>query len=166
VPEGEPVRLRFDETTCVTESGRTLKLMPILDEYTRECLVLDVSTSITSRDVLGSLDRLFAERGMPADIHSDSGSEFIAEAVRDHLRTLHVETRYIESGAPWQNAYIESFNGKLRDELLEREVFAFVLDAQVLAEHWRRTYNERRPHSALDYLTPAALCCPTTSPHH
>jgi transposase InsO family protein len=147
----------YDFLFDTTESGRTLKLMPILDEYTRECLVLDVSTSITSTDVLRRLDGLFAERGMPAHIRSDNGPEFIAEAVRDHLRTLHVETRYIEPGAPWQNAYIESFNGKLRDELLEREVFATVLEAQVLTEHWRRTYNERRPHSALDYLTPAAF---------
>ena len=147
----------YDFLFDTTESGRTIKLMPIVDEFTRECLVIDVSTSITSHDVIERLDALFLERGMPAHLRSDNGPEFIAEAVKEHLKVLQVETRYIEPGAPWQNAYIESFNGKLRDELLERELFASVLEAQVLTETWRRHYNERRPHSALGYETPAAF---------
>lgn len=147
----------YDFLFDTTESGRTLKLMPIVDEYTRECLVLAVSTSITSQDVIEQLDELFLERGLPAHIRSDNGPEFIAEAVKAHLRASEVETRYIESGAPWQNPYIESFNGKLRDELLARELFSSLVEAQVLAETWRRHYNERRPHSGLDYQTPAAF---------
>lgn len=147
----------YDFLFDTTESGRTLKLMPILDEYTRECLVIDVATSITSKDVLRHLDRLFLERGTPGHIRSDNGPEFIAEAIKAHLSALDVSTRYIEPGAPWQNPYIESFNGKLRDELLERELFATVLEAQVLTETWRRRYNERRPHSGLGYQTPAAF---------
>ena len=97
-------------------------------------------------------------------IRSDNGPEFIAEAVREHLRVLAVETRYIGPGAPWQNPYIESFNGKLRDELLERERFATVFEAQVLAENWRCQYNERRPHSALGYQTPAAYAAACRQP--
>lgn len=153
----------YDFIFDTTESGKTLKLMPIVDEYTRECLVLDVQAGITSQDVIRHLDRLFLKRGAPRHIRSDNGPEFIAEAVREHLKTLKVETQYIEPGAPWQNAYIESFNGKLRDELLERELFATLLEARVLAENWRREYNERRPHSALGYETPAAFAARHTS---
>jgi putative transposase len=147
----------YDFLFDTTESGSTLKLMPILDEYTRECLVIDVSRSITSQDVIERLETLFLERGVPAHIRSDNGPEFVADAIKEHLKALKVETRYIEPGAPWQNAYIESFNGKLRDELLARELFSGVLEAQILAETWRRHYNERRPHSALGYETPAAF---------
>lgn len=153
----------YDFLFDTTERGRTIKLMPIVDEYTRECLVIDVSTSITSEDVLARLDRLFLERGVPAHIRSDNGPEFVAEAIKEHLKAREVETRYIEPGAPWQNPYIESFNGKLRDELLERELFWGVIEAQVLAETWRRHYNERRPHSGLDYQTPTAFAAQHTS---
>ena len=152
----------YDFLFDTTESGRAIKLMPIVDEYTRECLAIDVSTSITSRDVIERLDALFLERGRPAHLRSDNGPEFVAEAVKRHLKALKVETRYIEPGAPWQNAYIESFNGKLRDELLARELFSGVLEARVLAETWRRHYNGRRPHSALGYETPAAFAAQHT----
>ena len=143
-----------------------LKILTLVDEYTRECLAVDVSTSITSKEVVRRLDQLLSERGTPAHIRSDNGPEFIAEAVKGHLNEQNVETRYIEPGAPWQNSYIESFNGKLRDELLERELFATVLEAQVLAEHWRCHYNERRPHSALGYRTPAAFAAMHKQPVH
>lgn len=147
----------YDFLFDATESGRTLKVLPIVDEFTRECLLLDVQASITSGDVRRHLDALFAEHGAPEHIRSDNGPEFIAKAIKEHLEDLRIRTRYIDPGAPWQNAYIESFNGRLRDELLERELFATLLEAQVLVEQWRRHYNERRPHSALGYQTPAAF---------
>lgn len=139
-----------------TEDGRQLKIMPVVDEYTRECLAIVVGRSITARDVAHELDALFAERQAPGNVRSDNGPEFIAEAVRTHLRDLDIETRYIEPGAPWQNGFIESFNSRLRDELLDRELFTTRLEAEVLCEQYRRFYNEGRPHSALDYKTPVA----------
>ena len=147
----------YDFLFDTTEDGQTLKFMPIVDEYTRECLVIDVARSITSKDIIQRLDQLFVERGQPAYLRSDNGPEFIASAIKDYLDPHETETRYIEPGAPWQNAYIESFNGKLRDELLERELFSGLVEAQVLSEIWRRHYNERRPHSSLGYATPAAF---------
>lgn len=139
-----------------TEDGRQLKIMPIVDEYTRECLAIVVGRSITARDVVRELDVLFAARGEPGNVRSDNGPEFMAEAVKAHLRDLDVETRYIEPGAPWQNGFIESTGSRLRDELLDRELFTTKLEAEVLCEQYRRFYNEERPHSALDYQTPAA----------
>jgi len=139
-----------------TEDGRQLKIMPIVDEYTRECLAIVVGRSITAWDVVRELDGLFAARGEPGNVRSDNGPEFIAEAVKTHLHDLDIETRYIEPGAPWQNGFIESFNSRFRDELLDRELFTTRLEAQVLCERYRRFYNEERPHSALDYTTPAA----------
>lgn len=139
-----------------TEEGRQLKIMPVVDEYTRECLAIVVSRSITVQDVVCELDALFAARESPGNVRSDNGPEFIAEAVKTHLHDPDVEKRYIEPGAPWQNGFIESFNSRLRDELLERELFTTVLEAKVLCEQYRQFYNEERPHSALDYTTPAA----------
>ena len=131
--------------------------MPIVDEYPRECLVIDVVRSITSEDVIQRLEQLFLERGKPAYLGSDNGPEFIAAALKDYLDPLETDTRHIAPGAAWQNAYIESFNGKLRDELLERELFAGLVEAKVLSEIWRRHYNEQRPHSSPRYETPAAF---------
>jgi transposase InsO family protein len=139
-----------------TEDGRQLKIMPIVDEFTRECLAIMVGRSITARDVVRELDVLFAARGEPSNVRSDNGPEFMAETVKAHLQNLDVDTRYIEPGAPWQNGFIESFNSRLRDELLDRELFTTLLEAEVLCEQYRRFYNEERPHSALDYTTPAA----------
>lgn len=130
--------------------------MPIVDEFTRECLAIVVGRSITALDVVRELDALFATRGAPGNVRSDNGPEFIAEVVKSHLHDLDIDTRYIEPGAPWQNGFIESFNSRLRDELLDRELFATVLEAEVLCAQYRRFYNEERPHSALDYTTPAA----------
>ena len=139
-----------------TEDGRQLKIMPVVDEYTRECLTILVARSITAQDVTRELDRLFEERSRPQNVRSDNGPEFIAKAVKSHLSDLDIDTRYIEPGAPWQNGFVESFNSRLRDELLDRELFTTKLEAQVLCEQYRRFYNEERPHSALDYTTPAA----------
>ena len=139
-----------------TEDGRRLKVMPIVDEYSRECLALEMERSITAADVVEVLDRLFTERGAPAYIRSDNGPEFIAEALKQWLAaTSGVKTLYIEPGAPWENAYSETFISRLRDELLDREVFANLLEAKVLAKDYRDHYNRQRPHGALGYLTPA-----------
>ena len=140
-----------------TEDGRQVKLMPVIDEYTRECLLIDVSRSITSERVVGQLRRLFARHGVPANLRSDNGPEFVAEALKAYLATAQVDTRYIEPGAPWQNGYIESFNATFRDEVLDRELFSTVLEAEVLSEQYRREYNTYRPQSGLGYLTPSAF---------
>ena len=130
-------------------------MMTVLDEYTRECLAIDVARHLTHEDVLNRLANLFFMRGIPEHIRSDNGSEFTAKVVRNWLKRLGVKTLYIEPGSPWENGYIESFNGKLRDELLNRELFDTLLEAKVLVERWRREYNHIRPHSSLGYRPPA-----------
>ena len=129
-------------------------MMTIVEEYSRECLALETERSITAEDVVETLARLFAERGAPSFIRSDNGPEFIAKAVKRWLAASGVETLYIEPGAPWENAYSETFISRLRDELLNREVFANLKGAKVLAEDYRDHYNHHRPHGALGYLTP------------
>jgi transposase InsO family protein len=139
--------------------------MPIIDEYTRECLALGVDRSMTSTDVIDVLDHLIGERGAPAFIRSDNGPEFVANAVRDHRSDLDVGTRFIAPGAPWENGYVESFNGTLRDEFLNRELFGTLLEAKVLGDQYRQSYNTERPHSSLDYQTLAefAASCAASS---
>ena len=137
-----------------TESGHRLKMMPILDEYTREYLALRVDRSITSEDVIEELNRLMLKRGTPEFIRSDNGPEFVAKAVRRMLEFRGAEVVFIAPGAPWENAYTESFNSIFRDELLNRELFVNLAEAQVLIERWRVEYNEQRPHGSLDYRTP------------
>lgn len=144
----------YDFAMDATEDGRRLKMMPVVDEYSRECLALEVERSITSQEVVKTLDRLFAERGAPRFIRSDNGPEFIAQAVKGWLAASGVETLYIEPGAPWENAYSETFISRMRDELLDREEFANLKEAKVLAEDYREHYNHHRPHGALGYLTP------------
>ena len=144
----------YDFAMDATEDGRRLKMMPVVDEYSRECLALEVERSITSEEVVKTLDRLFAERGAPRFIRSDNGPEFIAQAVKRWLASCGVETLYIEPGAPWENAYSETFISRMRDELLDREEFANLKEAKVLAEDYREHYNHHRPHGALGYLTP------------
>jgi transposase InsO family protein len=139
-----------------TADGRRLKLLPIVDEFTRECLSIEVERSLTAQEVVATLQYLFELRGAPAFVRSDNGPEFIARAVPDWLRESQVGTLYIEPGSPWQNPYSESFNSRLRDELLNREVFETLREAKVLTEDYRLEYNHRRPHSALGYRTPAA----------
>jgi len=129
-------------------------MLTLIDEYTRECLAIDVARRLTGEDVLERLSDLFVRRGVPAYIRSDNGPEFTAKAVRQWLADVEVQTLYIEPGSPWENGYIESFNGKLRDELLNVEIFDTLLEAKVLIERWRREYDTIRPHRSLDYRPP------------
>lgn len=137
-----------------TEDGHRLKIFTLIDEFTREALVIHVARSITAEDVICLLLPLFAERGPPKHIRSDNGPEFIARAIRTWLGQAGVHTAFIEPGSPWENAYCKSFNGKLRDELLAGELFTSLLEAQVLAEDYRQEYNTYRPHRSLGNLTP------------
>jgi len=130
-------------------------MLRVMDEYTRECLAIDVGRRIRSDDVLSRLTSLFVYRGAPGYIRSDNGAEFTAKAVREWLGRIGVRTLYIEPGSPWENGYIESFIGKMRDELLNREIFDTLPEAKVLVERWRREYNRFRPHSSLGYRPPA-----------
>ena len=130
-------------------------MLTIVDEYTRECLSIDVDRNLTSILVLERLADLFIQRGTPGHIRSDNGPEFTAKIVRGWLKRVSVQTLFIEPGSPWENGYVESFNGKLRDELLNGEIFYTLTEAQVLVERWRRDYNGHRPHSSLGYRPPA-----------
>lgn len=138
-----------------TEDGRQLKFLPILDEYTREDLALEVDRSITGEDVLDTLEYLFLVHGEPEFIRSDNGPEFVSKAVRKWLKESGVRTLFIEPGSPWENAYSESFNSRLRDELLNQEIFTSLSEARVLTERHRVYHNLDRPHSSLGYQTPA-----------
>lgn len=138
-----------------TTNGRPLKWFSIIDEYTRENLLLIVDRSITSERILDELVELFMTRGVPEHIRSDNGPEFIAEAIRRFLAQVGTQTLYVDPGSPWQNGYAESFFSRLRDELLNVEEFANLSEARWFAERRREDYNERRPHSSLGYLTPA-----------
>jgi transposase InsO family protein len=135
--------------------GRAFKILNIIDEFTRECLAILVARKIKSQDVIDHLFHLFIFRGIPEHIRSDNGPEFTARAVRKWLNRLGVKTLFIERGSPWENGYVESFNGKLRDELLNREIFTTLEEARVLIGQWRKEYNQVRPHSALGYRPPA-----------
>jgi putative transposase len=137
------------------EDGRHLKLLPVIDEYTREALSLEVGRCFTSADVIEVLTYLFEVRGAPQFIRSDNGPEFISHAIRHWLQESGVQTLFIEPGSPRENAYVESFNSRLRDELLDRELFTSLDEARVVLEDHRLDYNHRRPHSSLGYMTPA-----------
>jgi putative transposase len=151
----------YDFVMDLTEDGRRLKMMPVVDEYTRECLSIEVERSITAEDVVVSLASLFCRRGEPIFIRSDNGPEFIAKAVKRWLEVSGVRTLYIEPGSPWENAYSETFISRFSDELLNREVFADLLEAKVLVEDYRGHYNHHRPHSALGYQTLAEFVVAT-----
>ncbi len=135
-------------------SGKSLKMLTLIDEYTRECLAVEVAVSIKSERVRQILQRVCADKGQPQLIRSDNGSEFIGKAVNDWLAQNAIKPIFIEPGKPWQNGKGESFNGRLRDECLSREWFSSVKEAQTVIEGWRKFYNEKRPHSSLGYLTP------------
>lgn len=139
-----------------TAGGRALRLLTVLDEFTRECLAIAAGYSLTSRAVLAVLERVAAARGLPDLLVSDNGPEFIARRVAAWARTHGVGLHFIERGKPVQNAYIESFNGRFRDECLNQHWFASLAEARVMIEAWRQAYNGERPHSALGYLTPSA----------
>jgi len=162
--DGSCVRLRpkhknhvwsYDFVADRTHDGRALKLLTVLDEFERESLTILTRRSIKSNDVLYCLADLFLARGLPDYIRSDNGPEFTAKQVREWLTRLGVKTLFIEPGSPWENGYIESFNGKLRDELLNGEIFYTLKEAQVIIENWRVEYNTIRPHSSLGYRPPA-----------
>jgi len=176
VPQKQPKRRRlwFNNGSCIrlrpayqnhvwsydfmmsrTHDGRPLRFLTIVDEHTRECLAIDVERRMNHQHVLAQLTNLFITHGVPDYIRSDNGSEFTAKAVREWLGRVGVKTLYIAPGSPWENGYIESFNGKFRDELLNGEIFDTLLEAKVLTERWRREYNTIRPHSALGYNPPA-----------
>jgi transposase InsO family protein len=140
-----------------TSDGRALKWFTLVDEYTRECVALEVARGMTAQAVGVVLAAAVRERGAPVHIRSDNGPEFIAKAIRAWMAGAGLETLYIEPGAPWENGYAESFNSKVRDELLNVEEFGSLLEAQVLAREWRQQYNHVRPHSALGYRTPAEV---------
>lgn len=145
----------YDFVQDRTHDGRRIRILTVIDEHTRECLALPVARRLNSDHVLAVLADLFVERGPPEHIRSDNGPEFTATAVREWLGRLGVKTAFIEPGSPWENGYNESFNGRLRDELLDREVFYTLAEARVLIGAWRRHYNTVRPHSALGYRPPA-----------
>jgi len=138
-----------------TERGGKLRILVIIDEYTRESLAIRVAPSIPALAVVGVLEWLFLTRGVPKYLRSDNGPEFVAKAVRNWLAESGCQTLFITPGSPWENGYIESFNDKLRDECLNREVFRNGKEAQTIVEAWRQEYNNHRPHSSLGYLTPA-----------
>ena len=137
-----------------SHNGVKFRILNVIDEYTRECLAVKVARRLTSNDVVEVFTDLFMERGMPVHIRSDNGSEFIAKRVRNWLERLQVRPLYIEPGSPWEIGYIESFNGKMRDELLNLEIFYSLKEAQVLIAMWRKHYNTVRPHSSLGYRPP------------
>jgi putative transposase len=137
-----------------TDNGGRLRILSLLDEYSRECLALHVARKLTAADLIEVMERLVKERGVPEHIRSDNGSEFIARILQKWLAQRRVKTLYIEPGSPWQNGHVESFNGSLRDECLDRELMLSVAEARVLVEDYRRHYNEERPHGGLGYRTP------------
>ena len=162
--DGSCIRLRpehkdhvwsYDFMVERTSNGRAFRILNIIDEFTRECLRVKVNRKIRSQDMIEELFNLFIFRGILEHIRSDNGPEFTARAVRKWLNWLGVKTLFIEPGSPWENGYIESFNGKMRDELLNREIFTTLEEAKVLIEQWRREYKHVRPHSALGYRPPA-----------
>jgi len=162
--DGSCVRLRpqyphhvwsYDFVHHITEDGRSLRLMTLVDEFSRQCLAIKVGRRLNSMDVIETLANAMLEHGIPAHVRSDNGAEMTANIVRDWLGRLGAKTLFIAPGSPWENGYCESFNGKLRDELLNGELFYSLKEAQVVIEQWRRHYNTRRPHSSLGYRPPA-----------
>ncbi len=146
------------------ERDRPLKWLSVVDEYTRECLALEVDRSITASDVVNVLTDLFMIRGVPVHIRSDNGPEFVASAIKRLSEITGIENLYIAPGSPWENGYVESFHGRLRDELLNAELFADVREAKALAAAWKNEYNHRRPHSSLGYVPPAVFAATLAVP--
>jgi len=145
----------YDFVEDRTHDGRKYRMLNVIDEFTRECLAIRVGRKLNSVDVVDLLSDLFLLRGIPGHVRSDNGPEFIATVVRGWIAAVGARTAYIEPGSPWENGYCESFNSKLRDELLDGEVFYSLAEAKVVIESWRRHYNTGRPHSALGYRPPA-----------
>jgi transposase InsO family protein len=162
--DGSCVRLRperpnhvwsYDFVEDRTHNGRKFRMLNVIDEFTRECLAIRIDRRLKSTDVIDVLSDLFILRGVPGHIRSDNGPEFIARAVREWIAAVGARTALIEPGSPWENGYCESFNSKLRDELLNGEVFYSLAEARIVIESWRQHYNTLRPHSSLGYNPPA-----------
>lgn len=162
--DGSCVRLRpqhrnhvwaYDFVQDKTRDNKRFRMLTVIDEFTRECLAIKVGRRLNSKDVLAVLADLMVARGVPDHIRSDNGSEFRAKAVREWLNRIGAKTLYIEPGSPWENGYNESFNGKLRDECLNVELFNNLMEAKIIIERWRKHYNTVRPHSSLGYRPPA-----------
>ena len=162
--DGSCVRLRperpdhvwaYDLVEDRTRDGRRFRMLNVVDEFTRECLAIRVGRQLRAADVINVLSDLFILRGIPGHVRSDNGPEFAATAVKGWISGVGAKTAFIEPGSPWGNGYVESFNGKLRDELLNTEVFNTLAEARILIEQWRRHYNTVRPHSSLRYQPPA-----------
>ena len=162
--DGSCVRLRperanhvwsYDFVSAMTHDGRMLRMLTLIDEYTRECLAIRVARRLGRYEVIETLADVMLCRGVPEHIRSDNGPEFVAKELRKWLGSVGVGTLYIEPGSPWENGYCESFNGKLRDECLNGEIFYSLREAQVVIEKWRVMYNTLRPHSSLGYRPPA-----------
>jgi putative transposase len=145
----------YDFVEDRTHNGRKYRMLNIVDEFTRECLAIRVKRRLNSIDVIDLLSDLFVLRGVPGHIRSDNGPEFVATAVQAWIAAVGAKTAYIEPGSPWENGYIESFNARLRDELLNGEIFYSLKEAQIVVEGWRCHYNTIRPHSSLGYQPPA-----------
>lgn len=162
--EGSCVRLRpecpnhvwsYDFVEHRTHEGRKYRMLNVIDEFTRECIAIRVQRRLKSADVIDVLSDLFIMRGVPGHIRSDNGPEFVAKAVREWITAVGARTAYIMPGSPWENGYCESFNSKIRDELLNGEIFYTLKEAKIVIEQWRRHYNTVRPHSSLGYRPPA-----------
>ena len=162
--DGSCVRLRpehrnhvwsYDFVEHRTHDGRKYRLLNVIDEFTHECIAIRVARRLRSTDVIDVLSDLFILRGIPGHVRSDNGPEFIAEAVRDWIAAVGAKTAYIAPGSPWENGYVESFNARMRDELLNGEIFYSLKEAQIIIEGWRQHYNTVRPHASLGYRPPA-----------
>ena len=173
---GSCIRLRAEHPNHVwsydfvedrTHDGRKYRMLNIIDEFSRECLAIRINRKLKSTDVIDVLADLFTLRGVPGYVRSDNGAEFIATAVQDWIAGVGAKTAYIEPGSPWENGYCESFNSKLRDELLNGEIFYTLAEARIIIESWRQHYNEVRPHSSLGYKPPApeVLTSPRPAAH-
>ncbi len=156
----------YDFVTDSTERGRQLRMLCVLDEFTRESLAIEVQRSFAARQVQDVLGYLFAVRGAPEHIRSDNGPEFVAKSVRRWLDRACVKTLYVAKASPWENGYIESFNSRFRQELLDRELFSGLEDARWCVDRWRLDYNHHRPHSSLGYIPPAVFAArwPSSAP--
>ena len=162
--DGSCVRLRpeypnhvwsYDFVEDRTHDGRKFRMLNVVDEFTHECLTIRVARKLKATDVIDVLSDLFILRGVPSHIRSDNGPEFVAQAVQDWIRAVGAKTAYIAPGSPWENGYVESFNARLRDELLNGEIFYSLREAEIVVESWRRHYNTVRPHASLRYRPPA-----------
>jgi putative transposase len=162
--DGSCVRLRperpnhvwsYDFVSSHTHDGRTVRMLNLIDEFTRKCLAIQPRRRLNSRNVIEVVANAMIEHGIPEHIRSDNGPEFVAKDLRKWLADIGTKTLYIEPGSPWENGYCESFNSKLRDEFLNGEIFYSLKEVQVLAERWRVYYNTLRPHSSLGYRPPA-----------